>query len=305
MQSSTKFMTHSRVHRFLAADQSVRIAAVNATDVVEHMRSIQHTLPLSTVAVGRTMVGALLMASHLKDTQEVGLDFNVNGPLHRVYAQAGAQGGVRGFVFEPNVSVDPEADSLSLRKAMGIGLLTVSTHIPFQELPHRGVVHVVSGEVGEDIAFYYQQSHQIPTIVSLGVHLDVYGRVNAAGGLLVELLPDASMDVIEQLEHNLSKVRGISQQILEGKKVEDVVAELTSGMDLKELDHPYPIHYACSCSKERVLRSLSLLGTEDLRSAIADEKPLSTQCQMCGSKYEVSIHEMEELVRRLEKEALH
>lgn len=305
MNSTKEKMTNQRVHRFLADDLSVRISAVDATEVVEHMRSIQNTLPLSTVAVGRAMVGALLMASHLKGEQEVALDFQVNGPLQRVYAQASVNGGVRGFVLEPNVNVEAGATILSIRNAMGIGLLTVSSHIPHQEMPHRGVVHLVSSEIGEDIAHYYQQSYQIPTLVSLGVHLDTYGRVNAAGGILVELLPDASLEVIDILEKNLSVAEGISQQILQGADVAELVRKLTVGLPIKELDHPYPIHYSCACSKDRVLRSLSLLGEEEIALAIETKETISTQCQMCGTWYHVNVADLEELLGKMQKSALH
>lgn len=298
-------MTDSFVHRFVSDDLKVRVTAVDATQVVEYMRHTQDTMPLSTVAGGRAMIGALLMASHLKGDQEVSLDFQSNGELQRVYAQANAEGGVRGFVLNPQVNVNPENPSLSLREAMGIGLLTVTTYLPNQTVPHRGVVHIASGEIGEDIAHYYDQSFQIPTLVTLGVHLDIYGRVNAAGGVLVELMPGATSQIIEEFEKNLNQAKGISQQILEGRSVLDIVYALAGNISLKEIDETTRVHYACSCSRERVLRSLSLLGESELEDVLSKGEPLETQCQMCGKHYKIQMDEVSELLQKVKKAALH
>lgn len=270
----------------------LRLASVDATEVVEQMRQIQKTYPLSTVALGRAMVGALLMASHLKGDQEVALDFKVDGPIQRLYAQAGVQGGVRGYVYNPGVSLQEGQTDLSLKEVMGDGLLTVISYLPHQQSPHQGTVKLFSGEIGEDIAQYYFQSLQIATLISLGVSLDRDGKVAAAAGVLVEVMPGADEKILKHLEANLKNLSGPSQALTQGQRPEDWARSLAGDIKLRELDHPHYAHYSCPCSSGRVLRSLSLLEKSEIEEAIRTGEVLTVQCQMCGTWYSAGEEEL-------------
>jgi molecular chaperone Hsp33 len=278
-----------RVHKFLTSDLTVRASSVVATRVVDEMRSIQNSYPIATVAVGRAMVGALLMASHLKNNQELSLYFQGNGPLGRVFAQANYEGGVRGYSNNPQLQAPIEGPQIEIGGAIGIGLLTVTHHLPSGgHEPHRGTVIIRTGEVGDDIAFYLQQSHQIPSVVALGVHLNTYGRVEAAGGILIELMPGHDENTISKIEKRVRSAPPISKRILEGATANDLISEYLADFELMELEHPYPISYHCQCSYDRVLRSLVLLGADDLDELIIDEKPVDVGCEFCGRRYEVA-----------------
>ncbi len=292
-----------RVHKFLSEDLTVRIAVVNATSVVDEMRSIQNAYPIPTVAVGRSMVAALLMASHLKEGQELSLYFQGNGPLGRVFAEANYEGHVRGYCNNSHIQLPIEGD-LSIGAAIGIGLLTVTHHLPNQQEPHRGTVIIRTGEVGDDIAFYLHQSHQIPSVVSLGVQLNEYGLVQAAGGILIELMPGHSEDMITLIEENVKKAPSVSKRLMEGASVEDIVRDFMGETPLMELEHPFPIKYHCRCSMERVLRSVMLLGIDEIDRALADEKPLDVACEFCGRHYEVGAEELTKLRNDLYKISL-
>ncbi|RYZ66231.1 MAG: Hsp33 family molecular chaperone HslO, partial [Proteobacteria bacterium] len=225
-QSDQQSNTQSpRVHKFLTEDLTVRISVVNATKVVDEMRSIQNSYPLATVAVGRSMVAALLMASHLKDGQELSLYFQGNGPLGRVFAEANFEGQVRGYCNHPQFQAPIEGEQITIGAAIGIGILTVTHHLPGNDEPHRGTVIIRTGEVGDDIAFYLHQSHQIPSVVSLGVHLNPYGLVDGAGGILIELMPGHSDETISLIEENVKKARSVSTMITEGAQPLDIVRE--------------------------------------------------------------------------------
>jgi molecular chaperone Hsp33 len=276
-----------RVHKFLTADLTVRASSVVATQVVEEMRSIQNSYPIPTVAVGRAMVGSLLMASHLKNGQELSLYFQGNGPLGRVFAQANFEGQVRGYSNNPQLNAPIEGQQIDIGGAIGIGLLTVTHHLPTGTEPHRGTVIIRTGEVGDDIAFYLQQSHQIPSVVALGVHLSQYGRVEAAGGILIELMPGHDDDTIAKIEERVRSIPSISKRILEGATAEDLIKDYLGAFDLMELDHPYPIEYHCRCSYDRVMRSLVLLGAADLDELISEGKPVDVSCEFCGRHYQV------------------
>lgn len=277
----------SRVHKFLTKDLTVRASSVIATQVVDEMRSIQNSYPLATVAVGRSMVASLLMASHLKNKQELSLYFQGNGPLGRVFAEANYEGHVRGYSNNPQLQAPVEGDQINIGSAIGIGLLTVTHHLPTGDEPHRGTVIIRTGEVGDDVAFYLQQSHQIPSVVALGVHLSAYGVVEAAGGILIELMPGHTEATVAKIEARVKNAASISKRILEGAKAEDLIRDYLADFELMELEHPYPISYQCRCTYERVMRSMILLGHQDLDKLISEKKPVEVCCEFCGRRYSV------------------
>jgi molecular chaperone Hsp33 len=274
-----------RVHRFVSNDFAVRIASVNATEVVARMQQLQQTRPLPTVAVGRAMVGALLMASNLKDGQEIGILIQGEGPLSRVYAQADYQGKVRGYVNVPQYEPASYSSTLSLQEAIGGGMLTVVRHQPFQRHPYQGTVPLVTGEVGDDLAFYLHQSQQIRSVISLGVFLDTYGRVEAAGGVIVEVMPGVEDNIIEKIDENQKNAsREISMMIREKKS---------------------PLEYSCPCTPERVKNALSILGINELDDMIAKQEKTQIVCQMCGRPYEMTLEDIQDVRNALYKSSLH
>jgi molecular chaperone Hsp33 len=278
----------ARVHKFLTKDLTVRASAVVATQVVDEMRSIQNSYPIATVAVGRAMVASLLMASHLKQNQELSLYWQGNGPLGRVFAQSNYEGQVRGYSNNPQLNIPLEGEKIIIGPAIGIGLLTVTHHLPTGVEPHRGTVIIRTGEIGDDVAFYLQQSHQIPSVVALGVHLSPYGLVEAAGGVLIELMPGHTEETISKIEARVAKAQSVSKRILEGATAEDLIRYYLGDFEVMELEHPYPIAYHCRCNYERVLRSLILLGIEELDNMIKEKKTTDVSCEFCGRHYNVN-----------------
>lgn len=298
-------MVKEHVHRFVSKDLTVRIASVDATEVVRHMQNLQGTYPLATVAVGRSMVGSLLLAAHLKDGQQVGLLFRGNGPLSSVYAEASFGGHVRGYTPNPHYQPENYDKGLSLKEAMGIGLLTVARHQPFQKQPFQGTVEMVSGEIGDDIAHYLHQSHQIRSMVSLGVYLDANGKVQVAGGVLIEVMPGVEDSTIEKIMQNYEKNNpNISKMLIDGAKPADLVTPFMEGIAIEELDHDYPIEYFCPCTKDRVIRALEVMGQEELQDMIDKKEEVNVTCQVCGKPYSVSIQEVEEVNNHLRRESM-
>jgi len=294
------------VHRFVSNDFTIRIAAVNSTAVVAEMQKLQKTYPLPTVAVGRAMTGALLMASHLKEGQQVGLYFKGNGPLTAVYAEASFEGQVRGYSPVPVYEPPSYENGLSLHRHMGQGMLTVTRHQPFQKQPHHGTVQMVSGEIGEDIAHYLIQSHQIRSLVSLGVYLDTYGQVRAAGGVILEVMPGVEESLVDKIQKNAESFKeNISQMLLNGAQPVDLVKPYMGDILFTEVDHNYPMAYHCPCTKERVVRALETLGIEELEDMITKNEPAEVVCQMCGRPYEVPVAELQDLKDKMHKDSLH
>lgn len=295
-----------RVHRFVSNDFAVRVASVNATEVVAKMQQLQQTRPLPTVALGRAMVGSLLMASQLKEGQEVGVLIQGEGPLSRVYAHADFNGRVRGYVNVPQYEPESYSSTLNLKEAIGGGLLTVVRHQPFQRQPYQGTVPLISGEIADDIAFYLHQSQQIRSVTSLGVFLDTYGRVEAAGGVIVEVMPGVEDNIIDKIETNQKNAsRDISKLIREKKSPLEIVQPYLEGIDFTEIPHPHLIDYSCPCSAERVKNALSILGIEELDDMIEKEEKSHIVCQMCGRPYELSTEDIKSVRNALYKSSLH
>lgn len=294
-----------RVHRFVSNDFTVRAAAVNATEVVREMQKIQDTHPLPTMAVGRAMVGALLLASHLKEKQQVGIYVRGEGPMGRIYAEASFEGHVRGYT--PHTYYEPEKyePGLKLAEHIGKGLLSVTRHMPFQKQPHHGTVELLTSEIGEDISHYLVQSHQIRSVISVGVYLDTYGKVQSAGGVLVEVMPGVEEEIVQILQKNAEQLKSsISQEILKGVQAADFVKPFLSGIPYTELEHNYPISYTCPCNEERVMGAIESMGLKELEEMVTAQEKAEVRCQVCGRPYEISVERLTEIKNKLYRQSL-
>jgi molecular chaperone Hsp33 len=295
-----------KVHRFVTNDFTVRVAAVDATQVVSDMQAISGAYPLATIGVGRAMIAALLMASQLKDKQEVGILLKGNGPLGSLYAHATYEGHVRGYCPHPQYQSPDSKDSLNLKKALGFGHVTVTRQQPFQKQPHHGTVEMASGEVGDDIAHYLHQSHQIRSLVSVGVYLDIYGKVKAAGGVLLEVMPGVEEDIVEKIQENADKTKhNVSELILKGTSPTELVKPYLQGMQYTQIPHDHEVQYYCPCTVDRVMRALGTLGMTDLQEMIEEKEPAQITCQMCGRSYQVTTEELAQLQEDLRRNSMH
>lgn len=295
-----------RVHRFVSNDLTLRIAAVNATSVVQQMQNLQQARALATMGVGRAMVGAMLMASQLKEGQEVGLLFKGNGPLASVYAESNFDGQVRGYCPCSQYEAPQGGDLLNLGKALGQGTLSVTRHLPFQRQPHHGTVKMVTGEIGDDIAHYLHQSHQIRSVVSLGVFLDTFGMPRAAGGVLIEVMPGVEEEVVDLLQSNSQKVKvPVSKMLLDGAKPADLLSTYLEGIPFTSIPHEHEIRYHCPCTVERVKRALTTFGESGLNDMIKEDKQAEVTCQVCGKQYQLELDELVELREELRRNSMH
>lgn len=293
------------VHRFVSNDFTVRVAAVDSTAVVRELQTIQDLFPLPTVAVGRAMTGALLMASHLKQGQQVGILVRGVGPMGSVYAEASFEGHVRGYT--PHAEYQPENydKGLSLKDSIGQGTMTVARHLPFQKEPYQGTVQLVSSEIASDIAHYLHQSHQIRSIVNIGVFLDEKGKVVSAGGVILEVMPGVEDDVVDLIHKNAEQNQpNISTLLKNGARPIDLAKPYMQGLDITQLDHPYEIKYHCPCTKDRVMQALEILGQDELKDMVDKNEEAKIQCQMCGRPYLITPPEIEEIRQQLYKNSL-
>jgi molecular chaperone Hsp33 len=295
----------SKVHRFVSNDLTLRAAAVDATEVVAHMQRLHNAYPVATSGVGKAIVGSLLLASQLKDQQQVGLLFRGNGPLKSIYAEANFEGQVRAYTPNPQFQPSNYQNGLNLSEALGNGTLTVARHTPFQKQPFSGMVNLVSGEIGEDIAHYLHQSHQIRSIVSLGIYLDQDGKVVKAGGVIIEVMPGVEEAVVELLQKNNDKNKpSVSRILRDGGGPVDLVRSYMEGIEFTQVDHPHEIQYFCPCSEERVEAALQVLGEADLLDMIEKKEEPEITCQMCGKPYKFSVDKVVEIRNYVYKNSL-
>jgi molecular chaperone Hsp33 len=295
----------AKVHRFVSNDLTVRAAAVDATEVVAHMQRLHNAYPVATSGVGKAMVGALLLAAQLKDKQQIGLLFRGNGPIKSIYAEADFEGRVRAYTPNPQYQPLTYEGGLRVAEALGNGTLTVARHLPFQKQPFNGMVELVSGEIGEDIAHYLHQSHQIRSIVSLGIYLDQNGKVIKAGGVIIEVMPGVDEAVVDLLQKNSDDFKpSVSKILRSGGLADDLIQPYFVGIDYTEIEHPFDISYFCPCSHERVEAALQVLGESDLQEMINNKEEPEITCQMCGKPYKFTVEEITEIRNFVYKNSL-
>lgn len=298
---------NDKIQKLLSKELSFRAAVVVASDVVREMQSIQNTYPLATMAVGRTMIAAALMASHLKEDQLVSLYFKGDGPLEIVFAEADHEGHVRGYTPQPQVQGGDMGAELGLAvgAAVGSGLLTVVHSHPQQKAPQRGTVAIQTGEVAEDVAYYLFQSQQVRSLLSLGVKVNSYGMVQSAAGILIELLPGHAEATVAKLEKNFAEAGSISELVAAGSGIPEIVAAYLKDLPVHDLEHPHALTYQCRCSKERLGNALALLGHLEVESMIQDNQPAEARCEFCGRKYTIEIEELKMLLEKLRSGPTH
>lgn len=265
------------------------------TGLAEEARRIHGTSRTASAALGRALSGGLLMGALMKKGQRLALKFEGNGPLKKIIVEADNDGTVRGFVGVPEAEVPFKDEKLNVSGALGSqGLLTVIKDLGLKE-PYQGVVNLLSGEIGEDIAFYYSESEQIPSAVGLGVFVEPDGKVSAAGGFLIQTLPPTEARMVDRLIENIRKTPRVTDFFRDGKIPEALLADLFSGTTCHVLGRT-PLFFRCRCSQERVEKILVALGKVELSKMIDEQGKAEVTCEFCRTGYHFSRKELENLL---------
>jgi len=282
--------------RAITADGAVRAFAINSTRLCERARRVQNSLPAASAALGRVMSAAVMMAGTIKEGERISLRVEGDGPLEGIFAQATPDGLVRGFVRNPlvNPPSTPEG-KLDVATAVGRnGQLYVIRDLGLRE-PYVGRVDLQTGEIGDDIAYYYAVSEQQPSAVGLGVLVETDNSVAAAGGYIIQPLTGASEDVIAHLEENIRNAPRPSDLIISLRDPAKVLDVLLSGMDWQELERITP-RFHCGCTRAKSRMALNALTADDLHEMIALQEPAHVSCDFCGRQYEFPQSILEELL---------
>lgn len=278
-----------------AITKGVRVYAAVTTDLVNEAIRRHDCYPVAAAALGRTMTGALLLAANLKNKEALTVNIRGNGPLKNITADAVPEGFVRGYVADPHVELPlNDKGKLDVGGGVGQGLVTVTRFTGLRE-PMRGSSEIVTGEIAEDLTNYLYVSEQTPSSIGLGVLVDTDFSAKAAGGFMIQPMPDADEEIISKLEANLQKLRPVTTMIDEGKDAKEIILEIMSGFDMEFLTTT-DLAFKCQCSKERLEDVLLNLNHDDMESLIADGQA-EVCCHFCGKKYHFTKEELQHLLK--------
>lgn len=281
--------------RATAADNGIRAFAATTRDLVEHARQVHNTSPVATAALGRLMTAGVMMGSMMKGDEDlITLQIKGDGPIQGIVVTADSKGGVKGYVYNPEVLLHANAKGkLDVAGAVGKGELQVIRDTGLKE-PYVGNIELVSGEIAEDITYYFAVSEQIPSAVALGVLMDRENFVKQAGGLIIQVMPFASEELIEKLENKIAQITSLTSMLDQGMTPEQILEFVFADMGLEIMD-TMPLAFSCNCSRERVEKAVISIGEAELQSMIDEGKSIEVNCHFCGKKYEFTVEELQNM----------
>lgn len=288
----------ARIIRAITRDGSARAIVLEGRDIVERAREIHNTTPTATAALGRTLLAASMAGSLLGEKDDcMTIRFRGNGVGGVVVATSDWCGNVRGFIQNPGADLPLRPDGkLDVGGCIGRGELYILRDVSGSNEPYVGISEIQTGEVGDDIAYYYATSEQVPTICALGVLVDRDYTVKQAGGALVQLLPFADEEVVDTLEKNSQKMRPVTETLLEGK-AEDVLAQAFEGLEYDIFDE-IECDYKCVCSREKTETALISLGEKELTDMIESDEETVLTCGFCDAVYKYSKSDLKKLLKK-------
>ncbi|GLO64295.1 Hsp33 family molecular chaperone HslO [Oceanobacillus kimchii] len=278
-----------------ANNGKIRAYAVQSTNTVEEARRRQDTFATASAALGRTITITSMMGAMLKGDDSITTKVMGNGPLGAIVADADADGHVRGYVKNPHVDFElNEKGKLDVARAVGTeGNISVIKDLGLKDF-FTGETPIVSGEISEDFTYYYATSEQIPSAVGAGVLVNPDHTILAAGGFIVQVMPGAEEEVINELEDQIQALPAISSLIREGKTPEEILTQLFGEKQLN-IHEKMPIEFRCKCSKDRLAQAIVGLGNDEIQAMIEEDHGAEATCHFCNEKYHFTEEELENL----------
>ncbi|MCR5666819.1 MAG: Hsp33 family molecular chaperone HslO [Eubacterium sp.] len=283
--------------RATAADHQIRAFAIYSKNMVEEARERHNTSPVATATMGRLMSAGAMMGIMMKGKDDLlTLHAKGIGPMKGVTVSADPKGNVKAYVDVPDVIVPAKNGKLDVGGALGDGYLVVIRDLGLKE-PYTGRVQLQTGEIGDDLAYYFAVSEQTPSTVGLGVLMDKTNHVRQAGGFIIQLMPDTKEETIDKLEKKLSQVTSVTELLEAGNTPEQILQLLLGDLGL-EIEQTLPAKFYCNCNHDKVEKVLISLSKDDLQEMIDDGEPIEVKCHFCNSAYTFSIDELKEIIKR-------
>ncbi len=285
-------------HILRATDNNelARVFVADTKELTEYARKAHDTWPVATAALGRTLTAGAIMGAMLKgDKDELTIRILGDGPLSGIIVTADSKGHVKGYVGEPHTDLPPnENGKLDVGRAVGRGTLSVVKDLGLKE-PYIGETDIVSGEIGEDLAYYFNLSEQVNSVVALGVLVDKDLSVKQAGGYILQLMPGADEEFIDKLEANIGSMESITALLDQGRSTEDILHMIFKDIDYRILDN-METGFKCSCSREKVERALISTGRQQMEEMISEGNVIETRCQFCNKEYDFAPEDLKKLL---------
>ena len=287
--------------RATAANAQIRAFAITSRDTVEYARSAHDLSPVVTAALGRLMTGGVMMGSMLKGEDDLlTLKINGAGPVHGLTVTADSKGNVKGYADHPQAMMPPSSvGKLDVGGVIGLGVLTVIKDMGMKE-PYSSTIELKTGEIADDLTYYFAASEQVPSSVGLGVLMEKNNTVKQAGGFIIQLMPFTEDEVIDRLEQKLSGLKPVTTMLEEGNSPEEILKLILGDMGL-DITDTMPVQFHCNCSKPLVEKVLISLGKKELQSLIDEGKDVELNCHFCNSNYTFSVEEVKKIFARTKK----
>lgn len=286
--------------RATAAGTQIRAFAAATTGVVETAREKHDLSPVASAALGRLLTGAAMMGSMMKnDTDVLTLQIRCSGPIGGLTVTADSHGDVKGYAVNPSVMLPPKNGKLDVGGALGAGFLNVIKDMGLKE-PYSGQTVLQTGEIAEDLTYYFATSEQIPSSVGLGVLMNKDNTVRCAGGFIVQVMPFVEEEVLQKLEANISRISSVTQMLDNGHTPEQMLEQVLEGLEVEFTD-TLPTQFICNCSKDRIEKAIISIGEKEIREMIDDGEEIEVKCHFCDSAYHFTVEELKELLKKAKR----
>lgn len=283
--------------RATAGNAQIRAFAAVTTNLVEEAREHHGTSPVATAALGRLLTGGVMMGSMMKnDTDMLTIQIQCSGQIEGLTVTADSKGNVKGYAFNPDVMLPAKNGKLDVGGALGQGVMTIIKDMGLKE-PYSGQTILQTGEIAEDLTYYFAVSEQVPSAVGLGVLMNKDNTVRQAGGFIVQVMPFAEEETITKLEENVQKIQSVTTLLEQGHTPESLLEQVLDGFDI-EINDTIPTEFYCNCSKSRVERALISIGRKELNELIQEGKEVELNCHFCNKNYIFSVEELKEILRK-------
>ena len=284
--------------RATAANAQIRAFACTTKETVETARAAHNTSPVVTAALGRLLSAGAMMGSMLKGEDElITLQIKGDGPVGGLTVTADGNGHVKGYANVPDVILPANAQGkLDVGGALGLGVLSVIKDLGLKE-PYVGQTELKTGEIGDDLTYYFATSEQVPSSVGLGVLMNKDNTVKCAGGFIVQVMPFIEDEVLNKLEANIQKIQSVTSMLDNGHTPEQMLEQVLEGLDL-EITDTMPAQFYCNCSKKRIEKAIISIGKKEIQEMIDEGKEIEVKCHFCNTAYKYTVDELKELLKQ-------